>query len=45
MDRGGFTKAGRALDKHGGRTNSIFPRASGNPADKSIQGQSHLDIF
>ncbi len=43
MDRGGLTKAGRALDKHGGRPNSAFPKATGNLANKNMQGQFHLD--
>jgi hypothetical protein len=43
MDRGGLTKAGRSLDKHGGRSGSVFPKATGNPASKNAQGQYHLD--
>jgi hypothetical protein len=43
MDRSGLTKAGRALDKHGNRPNSPFPKAVGNPANKNLQGQFHLD--
>lgn len=43
MDRGGLTRAGRALDKHGGRPGSFFPKAMGNPANKNMQGQFHLD--
>lgn len=42
-DRGGLTRVGRALDKHGNRPNSVFPKAFGNPANKNIQGQFHLD--
>ncbi|MCH9625861.1 MAG: hypothetical protein S4CHLAM123_10450 [Chlamydiales bacterium] len=42
-DRGGLTRAGRALDKHGGRPGSVFPKATGNPAAKNMQGQYHLD--
>ena len=30
QDRGGLTKAGRALEKHGNRPGSPFPKASGN---------------
>lgn len=30
LDRAGFTKAGRALMKHGNREGSIFPKPSGN---------------
>ena len=43
LDRGGLTRAGRALDKHGGRAGSVFPKAAGNPASKNLQGQLHLD--
>ena len=43
MDRGNLTKAGRSLDKHGGRPDSVFPKATGTPADKNLQGQYHLD--
>ena len=42
-DRGGLTRAGRALDKHGNRTPTAFPRATGNPAVKNAQGQFQLD--
>jgi hypothetical protein len=43
LDRGGLTKAGRAIDKHGNRPNSVFPKATGNPLNKNIQGQYQLD--
>ncbi len=43
LDRGGLNKAGRALDKHGGRPGSVFPKATGNAASKNAQGQYHLD--
>jgi hypothetical protein len=43
LDRGGLTKAGRALEKHGGRTGSVFPQATGNVAAKNTQGQVALD--
>jgi hypothetical protein len=42
-DRAGLSKAGRALDKHGGRPGSAFPKAKGTPADKNAQGQFELD--
>lgn len=42
-DRGGLTRAGRALDKHGNRPGSPFPRAVGKVSDKNWQGQFHLD--
>ncbi|MGA8163396.1 MAG: hypothetical protein WB791_00030 [Waddliaceae bacterium] len=31
------------MDKHGGRPGSIFPKATGNPGSKNLQGQWHLD--
>jgi len=43
MDRKGITRAGRALDKHGGRAGSFFPKATGNEVSKNLQGQFHLD--
>ena len=42
-DRGRLTRAGRALEKHGNRPGSVFPKAIGNPAAKNVQGQYHLD--
>ena len=42
-DRGGLTKAGRALAKHGGREGSVFPRPTGDPAAINEQGQAALD--
>jgi len=38
-----LTKAGRAIDKHGGRAGSVFPKPVGNVAKKNMQGQFHLD--
>ncbi len=32
LDRGGRTMAGRALEKHGSRSGSVFPQATGNVA-------------
>ena len=43
LDRGGLTKAGRALEKHGSRPGSVFPQATGNVGAKSTQGQAILD--
>jgi len=43
MDRGGLTRAGRALEKHGGRQGSLFPKATGNVAEKNRQGQEILE--
>jgi len=31
LDRSELTKAGRALQKHGDRLNSLFPKPQGNP--------------
>ncbi len=42
-DRNGLTRAGRALDKHGSRKGSVFPKATGNSHAKNAQGQYHLD--
>ena len=43
VDKGGLTKAGRALAKHGSRPASAFPQATGNPAAINQQGQAVLD--
>jgi hypothetical protein len=43
MDKGGFTVAGRSLQKHGSLPGSAFPRATGNPAAMNAQGQTVLD--
>ncbi len=42
MDRGGLTKAGRALQKHGGRPNSVFPNPKGSMSQINQQGQQIL---
>ncbi|GEM_PF-3061900 len=42
-DVNGLTVAGRALEKHGGRSGSVFPRATGYVAAKNIQGQQILE--
>jgi hypothetical protein len=42
-DRGGLTKAGRALAKHGGRQGSAFPQAKGNPQKINQDGQAIVD--
>jgi hypothetical protein len=42
-DRGGLSKAGRALDKHGRRIDTVFPKATGNIHEKNMQGQRVLD--
>jgi hypothetical protein len=42
-DRGGLTKAGRALDKHGQRVDTVFPKALGSVHEKNLQGQRILD--
>jgi hypothetical protein len=43
IDRNGLSKAGRTLEKHGGRPGSVFPKPVGNTAQKNILGQFHLD--
>ncbi len=43
VDRNNLTKAGRALDKHGGRPGSAFPKAISDVNAKNLQGQFHLD--
>jgi RHS repeat-associated protein len=42
-DRGGLTKAGRALAKHGGREGSVFPQPRGNPAAINELARTVLD--
>jgi hypothetical protein len=41
-DRNGLTRAGRALQKHGDRSGSVFPRSSGTAAERNAQGQKVL---
>ncbi|MBQ0738836.1 hypothetical protein J9332_31420, partial [Aquimarina celericrescens] len=41
-DKGALTKVGRALQKHGSRPNSVFPKATGNPASMNVQGEAVL---
>lgn len=43
LDRNGLTFAGRALQKHGDRPGSAFPRATGTSAQKNTQGQQVVD--
>lgn len=43
FDRGGLTKAGRALAKHGGRKGSIFSKPKGSPNQINQQGQAILE--
>ena len=39
-DKGGLlTRAGRALQKHGNRIGSVFPKVNGNPESINAQGQ------
>jgi len=42
-DKGGLTKAGRALAKHGGRKGSVFPKPTGTPMQINQQGQEILE--
>ncbi|MCP5517100.1 MAG: hypothetical protein H7A45_07585 [Verrucomicrobiales bacterium] len=41
-DKNGLTVAGRALQKHGDRAGSVFPKSTGNPAARNAQGQKVL---
>jgi hypothetical protein len=43
LDRGGLTKAGRGLAKHGGRQDSVFPKPIGSPKQINKQGQKILN--
>jgi len=43
IDRGGFTKAGRNLMKHGYREGSVFPKPIGNSAQVNKHGQQVLE--
>lgn len=45
IDRAGFTKAGRALMKHGYRPDSAFPKPVGNPAQINAHGQEILETI
>lgn len=45
IDRAGFTKAGRALMKHGYRENSVFPKPTGKPAQINEKGQKILEYI
>gem|GEM_PF-1644595 len=42
LDKGGFTTVGRSLQKHGSRVGSIYPKATGNPANINAQGEAVL---
>ena len=43
LEKSGFTAVGRALQKHGSRTASIFPKAIGNATAINAQGESVLN--
>ena len=43
IDRGGLTKAGRALMKHGHREDSVFPKPFGNVVQINEHGQQVLE--
>ena len=43
LDRNGLTRAGRALQKHGDREGSVFPRLTGNAANRNEQGKRILE--
>lgn len=42
-DREGLTRAGRGLQKHGGRSDSVFPKPSGNISQINAQEQQMLE--
>ncbi|WP_194848109.1 hypothetical protein [Candidatus Neptunochlamydia vexilliferae] len=42
-DRGGLTKAGRALQKHGARPDTVFPNPSGSVSETNAHGQEVLE--
>ena len=42
-DRGGLTKAGRAMQKHSERINPTFPKPTGSAHEINMQGQRVLD--
>lgn len=41
-DKNGLTRAGRALQKHGSRSGSVFPSFAGNAAARNAQAQEVL---
>lgn len=43
LDRNNLTKAGRALQKHGDRAGSAFPRVTGSAADRNAAAQALVD--
>jgi RHS repeat-associated protein len=43
LDRKGLTKAGRALQKHGGRPGTVFPKPNGNIKRINQHGQDIVD--
>jgi RHS repeat-associated protein len=42
LDKNGLTAVGRALQKHGSRVGSSFPKATGNPTAINSQGEMFL---
>ena len=45
MDRNGLTRAGRALQKHGDRPGSVFPRSAGSAEARNAQGIDQVDAI
>jgi hypothetical protein len=43
QDRNGFTKGGRGLQKHGGRSGSAYPKLSGNPNKFNSEGSKIIE--
>jgi hypothetical protein len=45
MDRNGLTRAGRALQKHGDRPGSVFPRSTGSAEARNAQGIDQVNAI
>ena len=43
LDRNGLTKAGRALQKHGDRSGSVFSKSTGKAVARNQQGQDIVE--
>ena len=44
-DKGGFTRVGRALMKHGYRQGSVFPKPVGTPTKINAHGETMLNVI
>ncbi len=45
LDRNGLTRAGRALQKHGDRPGSVFPRSVGSAESRNAQGLEQVNAI